>query len=397
MDNISLLLTETNEVAAYRDPSSVISFSDTLYSNSALISALSNALTEDGVLVAQVGQSPFLRQAPREYTRQSVLDDGFISLLKENGFEKVKEYEEAHGGFQGVWSYMVAFKVTDSNELWFANEAEVDLAVQDRISPTVSGAPALKFFDGSVMRSYAYPSRIVEEIFCRKVPTPSLCDKGHGFDPELPNARISSFEVRNSTISGAGRGVFFKEAFRENTYIAIEASVNDTMIQPSTKRIIKEMKSSTSLTRWHTWESWMFGYGFSTDFYGDSSFIVDASILTFTNHGCKGTSNYGEKLSVTEETASTETMPPELEYTEIESAVYNPFAERNHLIYIGALDMTNRDVEAGEELLDEFLKFLHPDNWEWGVLNYQSMCSGSALGVVSGYEQGTLAEDDVEL
>jgi hypothetical protein len=376
-------------VAFFRDPSSAVSFSDTLYSNNALISALANALGDGGVLVAQVGQSPSFGQAPRDYTRQSVLEEGFVYLLKENGFEKVKEYDEGHGGFLGVWSFMVALNSVYSNELWFANQAEVNLAIKDRMYPSTSGGSPLHFFDGSVMRTYAYPSRIIEETFCRKVPAPPLCANGHGFDPELPNAKISSFEVKNSTIPGAGRGVFFTESFKENTYLAIEVSVNDTMIQPATKRTIKDMKAQTPSGMWNVWESWMFGYGFSSDFYGDSSFIVDASMLTFTNHGCNGTNNYGVKLSVTEGTASPDVMPPDLYYTEEESAIYNPYAERNHLMLIGALDVVNRDVEAGEELFDEFLKYLHEDNWKWGVEHFRTMCAGQSLGVVSGYEAGS--------
>jgi hypothetical protein len=368
-----------------RDPTSEVEFSDALYNNSALIAAISNALTADGVLTSQFGQ--LLPNGPREFTRQSIIDTDFIPFLEKNGFKKIKEYAEGHGGFLGVWTFMVAFKDRKSSERWYANAAVVDFAIKQRITPTVSGGPALHFFDGALMNAYSYPSRIVETNFCRSQPMPPLCSRGHGFDPEKGNAPITSFEVRDSDIPGAGRGVFFKESFPNGTYIAIEKTVDDILILPKTNKIVTQMSKSSTSSKWNSVVAYIIGYGFASNFYGDAAFLMDACILTFLNHGCNSTENMGMKLSVNEMTADPDRFPPELDYDTIEEAVYNPFADRNHMIYM-TIDTFNRDVEAGEELKDNYLAYLHDENWKWGVEHFRSICSGRGKGVVTEYEGG---------
>jgi hypothetical protein len=364
----------------------VVEFSDVLYNNDDFLSAVARSLSQGGVIVAQVGEAPWMNAAPRSLTRKSVVSEGFISRLKNHDFFKITEYAEGHGGLLGVWTFLVAFKDRASSERWYATEAEVDLSIRHRLLPTRSGSPPLHFFDGSVMKSYSFPSRIVEEVFCREDPPPGRCSEGHGFDPDRPAAPSSSFIAANSSIPGAGRGVFFKESFPKDTYITLDDNVNSVLVMPRTKRIIKGCTSgSTVSTKLDAVASYILGYGYATDFFGDPAFFVDSGATTFTNHGCNGTANVGEPLSVTEATADVEAMPPELDQDEVESSVYDPFVDRNMFVLL-MTDVTGRDVQAGEEMTDNYLKYLHHENWKWGVEHLRSVCSG---------EMGFVAEREV--
>lgn len=371
----------------------MVEFSDVLYNNDELSAALSRSLTDEGILVAQVGETNFITDPATEFSKAAVVQHQFMRHLQSNGFEKVTMFEEGgQANFMAPWQYMIAFKDQWSLENWFLNDAFVNIAIRDRILPTKNGESALKYFDGGTMQALQYPSRIDEDLFCRRIPTPELCENGHGFAPEKPNVPITSLEVRHSPIPGAGRGLFFKEAAPKGSYIAIDAGVHDLSIFPYTRRILREMLDEIHGDKWKMFETYVFGYGFAHEFYGEPGYSVDASIMTFINHGCNGTNNMGVATELTELTADLHNFPPELENSVLENFFYHPFAMRNHFIYQNAFDTLLRDVSADTELLDNYLGYLHSGNWEWGVLNYRSQCLQQGLGVVSDYETSRSTE-----
>jgi len=338
------------------DPNAVIDFSDVLYKHNKLTTALYNALGSEGILVAQVGENEYLTDPMRSLLRRGQLQT-FIANIEQAGFEGIKEYSEVHGGFLAVWKFLIAFKDGSCKSNWYANEAEIDLKVQHRSMPTALGDSPFRYFDGATMMVYQYPSRISEEVFCRSQPTPALCENGHGFDPERQNAPISALEVKPSSIPNAGRGVFFKQAFRKGTYIAIDEGVNDMMVLPFALEIIEAMLGTDMRHRWKVFEYYIYGYGFYNDFYGLTSSSVDPGILTFINHGCNGSNTMGA-TSVTEMTADPNEMADEFMNDPVESAVYDPFVDRNHWIYLNAHDSRTRDVVAGDELTDNYLSYI---------------------------------------
>jgi hypothetical protein len=197
--------------ALYSDPSSVVEFSDVLYDNDVLIRSLWNALGEDGILVAQVGESELTRQAGAQYTNRKA-EFVFTEKLKRQGFSKIEDYSDFHGGFMGIWKYKIAMKSLSSFCMWHYNQAQLALEIQSRTMEMVGGLESpFRYFDSATMVEYQYPSRAIEDVFCRSVPLPPMCEKGHGFDMEHPNAHISTLEVKMSSLPNAGRGVFAKQ------------------------------------------------------------------------------------------------------------------------------------------------------------------------------------------
>lgn len=162
----------------------MVAFSDILYKNSNLIDSLYNALTENGVMVMQEGEDDSFNEPP--YTHWK--DDQTLSVLqnlKDAGFQTIIEYSEGHAGFGSPWAYKMIFKNdAASRPRWFANEAEVNLAIRKRILPRTDGGSSLRYFDGSIMKTFQFPSRITEALWCR---TENPGDCRHGFNPEVPN------------------------------------------------------------------------------------------------------------------------------------------------------------------------------------------------------------------
>lgn len=64
-----------------------------LYSNFDFTEALFNALTDDGIIVMQLGQSPFHDNPPDELS-QSRQRAKLINGLQEFGFQSMQTYEE---------------------------------------------------------------------------------------------------------------------------------------------------------------------------------------------------------------------------------------------------------------------------------------------------------------
>jgi hypothetical protein len=381
--------------------------------------ALGNALTSQGILVAHAGPmdkgrdaaldlNPKHRRERVAMTRALEHLGGELKIL-----EAVKIYTQSSflrrprrsPWHVGGWTFMVAFRDYSTLTRWFANQAEVDLQIEKRtvmsttMTTTSSAEDAdeatFRHFDGATMESYQYPSRIVQDVFCRT--NSVLCAKGHGFDPNVPNAPISSFEVRPSTIKGAGRGVFLKESVQKGTYIAIDHGVHSIYVMPRTSDIVTEMQDQTDSSEsvgtrsygdlWNPFLYYMHGYGFESDFFGDDGTVVDSGILTFANHGCNGTYNMGQTLSSHEMSApdANGNHQPPLELLQDEKhTIYDVFYDRSHWIFESASDVMRVDVASGSELLDNYLPFYV--DWEDGVNDLRSQCQGQTVGLVTAYE-----------
>lgn len=263
------------------DPASHSEFSDMLYLNDDFTIALSNALEDNGIFVAQVGEADNMVD-PGAHLSKKQAETTFMSNLIKHGFESIAEYDEAHGGFLGVWSFLVAFHDTFGNA-FNSNQAEIDAELRWRAMETKDGSSPFRFFDGATMMSYQFPSRVSQEVFCRTEPTPAFCDGGHGFDPERPNVPVSSFEPKHSAILNAGRGLYSKVDIAKGSYLAIDEAVHDMILMPTTTELIRQMHKSDGIgKRWEALDAYMFAYGFETEISGGPAYSVDPGISTFS-------------------------------------------------------------------------------------------------------------------
>lgn len=112
---------------------------------------------------------------------------------------------------------------------------------------------------------------------------------------------------------------------------------------------------------------------------------IEPSLWSFVNHGCNGTYNIGTPLNVTEVSLTTGTPPNDL-YDD-ENEVFDPFSERHYPAWGCSDFVALRDIEAGEELFDNYLVFggSKTEDWLDNLQELQSVCSGG-IGLVSSYE-----------
>lgn len=237
-----------------RDPGTVVEFSDSLYKNNAFANSFWNALSESGILVAQAGDVDEFNDA-----------FPFIEGLVAAGFPSVVSFEETHGRFEDVWGFILAMKDWDTRANWFRNSAEWNLLISLRLLRTKNGELPLRWFDGASMMSYLFPSRDVEDTWCRHYQ--KKCESRHGFNPELLNFPASSFEVKPSTIAKGGRGIFAKEFIPRGALISLEECVVGTHIHSTTLDVLEQGKNLFGdLSKFWSvlLDGYMEGYGWTT-------------------------------------------------------------------------------------------------------------------------------------
>ena len=112
-----------------------------------------------------------------------------------------------HPKFYDPWSYLVSFVSLESRASWYALPAEIELKLQQRIAPSVSGNTTLRYFDAATMASYQLPTRADEITYCRREPTPLECDEEyHGINPQIRSLG-SQLDVHTNKTRSAGVGL----------------------------------------------------------------------------------------------------------------------------------------------------------------------------------------------
>jgi hypothetical protein len=271
-----------------RDPQNAVDFVEALYGDGPFMNSLYNSLTDNGVLLTQVGEAISVGDISETYPgnfnyQRAQYESGLIN----QGFEVVMQYDEPRAGFDGIWSFYAAFKDDSIRERWLMNEAQIDLEIHKR---SIRRTPRdedeegggemnslFDVFDGPTMATYRYPSKAAQVIYCLRNPQPYGCvtdinNKDHhtpyggeedyrtskerpyyepsGFDPEIPNFSADNFMVDSSSSSNNNsnnsNSLVSRVTIPEKSYLMLEQSIHDVRIAPATSSIVDRSSSSSN-------------------------------------------------------------------------------------------------------------------------------------------------------
>ena len=173
------------------DPQDTVEFANILYQDMSFWQSMYNALSDDGILVAQLGMSPKLKHGPDQVNKNALRAKN-MQVLEKVGFVTTHSYEEGHCKFEFPWTFLLVCKSQACNTNWYKTPAQVDIAIHERILPSKSGLPLLKNFDGATMAGYRVPHKGAQTVFCRSFPTPIEC--------QLLDELTEEIEWKNSDI-----------------------------------------------------------------------------------------------------------------------------------------------------------------------------------------------------
>jgi len=212
-----------------------------------LVTLLHSALRESAVVCLPAGRAGSLGDSP--YIRKHGLQEAFLDQVIESGFENVVTFTKAHSHSRSPSRFLVLITDHKLRANWFLNEAEVNLRILKRAVETSDGASPFRYFDGATMMSYKFPSRIDEEMYCRR--DPERCF-GHGFDPERDHFTSSMFHVKQSKAGGnSGRGTFANQRVPAGSYIGLDDCVNGLYVAPWTSDILDDVFELRGLPYWN--------------------------------------------------------------------------------------------------------------------------------------------------
>lgn len=224
------------------------------------MNSLYNSLTDDGVLLTQVGEAIGIDDLAENYPGNFNFQRyAYETGLKNQGFNVIFSYEEPRAGFDGIWSFYAAFKSDISRARWQMNEAQFDLEIQKRSIRRVDADSVesgelkglMDYFDGATMKTYRYPSKHAQIVYCQRDPKPEGCvtdvqdhvatgvpiREPSGFDPNVPNLSADQFVV------GTDNVLVSKMDMPELSYLMLEQSIHDVQITPSMTAILQGEES----------------------------------------------------------------------------------------------------------------------------------------------------------
>jgi len=146
-----------------------------LYSDGAFLDAAFASLTDDGVMVLQVGNAPNIHDPKADMGVFATREATFQMLEAHPQTAAMHVYEEAHCGLNEPQAFLLICKSTKCKEQWYANADVIDYQIYERISKTKSGKKALIHYDGSTQHSFRFPPKAWETVYCRREPTPVEC------------------------------------------------------------------------------------------------------------------------------------------------------------------------------------------------------------------------------
>lgn len=234
------------------DPEDQSDISDLLYNDDNFLESMVNSLSDKGVLVIQIGTAATIDD-PRPdfgiYRQREALFRKFESNPK---IEAMFVYEEPHAGYLEPHSYLLVCRSVDCRSRWYARSDQVDYQIYDRIVRTHSKTRALSYYDGTTQRTYQWPKKGWETLYCRREPTPFECayrvidSKAELHELDLEDEDESSFRVEKieSESEDPQYKVFAKKRIPKGSFIMAEHLASSLMI---TSRNYEGLRSNVNV------------------------------------------------------------------------------------------------------------------------------------------------------
>lgn len=148
---------------------------DNLYTNTDFISSLLSSLTDDGILIVQVGTAPTIYDPRADLGVYKEREELFNIFEANDQVEAMLVYEEDQCGFLEPHSFLVVCKSAKCRGEWMRESDIIEYAIFTRTVETEDGERAMMHFDGSTMRNYHAPPKAWETVYCRREPQPFEC------------------------------------------------------------------------------------------------------------------------------------------------------------------------------------------------------------------------------
>jgi len=189
------------------DPDKFVEIVGSLYKDNQFVDALFRGLTEEGVFVAQLGETDGIEDPAVE---NGALKDkaNMMEALESVGFKSMHIYDEGHPHFDAPWNFLVAFKDEKSRANWYKSSAQIEIEIHKRIHRRKSGKPPLRYFDGATMMGYQLTPKAQQTVYCRKEPTPWECDEYVGANPQAAIEEEEANIKQNVGVVGRRRPVY---------------------------------------------------------------------------------------------------------------------------------------------------------------------------------------------
>jgi hypothetical protein len=241
----------------------LVGFSDVLYGNLALTQSMRNSLTDQGILIAQVGAADVPDDPGHDFNAEVAATSKMQQLFEEVGFEYSIDYNELHCGFLAPWTFLISFLDKEQTVArWYSNPAAIDLELARRAVSTISGDFPFKYFDGATMATYQYPSRADQNVHCRSYPnSPGCHTAGYRTLEPFPRLPLTEMPVLNGTCTR------FQESFQSLS------------IMPSTASLIATLPDDSVASVWKPIETAIERFGFRHNFFGTTGYMVNPFLL----------------------------------------------------------------------------------------------------------------------
>jgi spermidine synthase len=328
------------------DPEDNTEISDMLYSDEQFLSSMVNSLSDEGVLAIQIGTAATIDDPRPEYGIYKNRERLFNMLEAMEQVQTMLVYEEPHCGFLEPHAFLIICKNVECRSRWYARSDQVDYEIYDRISRTHSKDRALSFFDGTTQRSYQWPKKGWETVYCRRDPIPFECayrtisKNAEMHEMDLEDESKNSFRVEAATDDNGKKisKVFAKVKIPKGSFIMAEHLASSLQV---TTRNIEGLQNNVKI--------------------GGGRVAIIEDLLEFFDTYAHESEMTGSKQHYVEVggTVLIRRVPSKTE-ANIEKWIpqhpsgkrpkYSPVYER-HRMSLDVFLVASRDIEEGEEML----------------------------------------------
>lgn len=225
------------------DPEDDVIFAKDLYADDSFLSAVLKGMSDDGVILIQIGTAPELSDPKADIGPYQVREQLMNLFEGHPEVGAMHVYEEPKSGFLEPHAFLVVCKDSSCRKTWFGRTDEIDYEIYNRIVQTKSGKHALKYYDGTTHHNYKIPPQAWQSVYCRREPTPFECNyrtldmsrEIHDF--YLDDEEKSSFRVED------GR-VFAKVDIPQGSYIMPEHLARSLVLNEGNVEDVKQFARS---------------------------------------------------------------------------------------------------------------------------------------------------------